>query len=766
MYTYAKSLASMNLFAKFTSFLITLFYLQQSYAIPSNLRLIGNGEMTKEMTLAFEADSMSNAKVYFDIVNHGTNLNGYANKQPVDESYLLMGMQSQIIRLKNLQPDTRYYFVVADNNGTTAVHYFETLPGNSQPLSIIAGGCSIKNRSIRINANKMVAKLLPHAVLFTGDFTDVGTYTQWDNWFSDWTYSFSHDGRITPIIPARGNHEANNDFLTMFFGIPSSGYYSTRLNDLLSVYSLNSEDYVTDYNAQTFWLEQRLSNENTRYKIVQYHKAIRPHTSLKSEGDVQYSYWPGVFEKYNVNLVIEGDATTIKQTWPIVSCTGGLNCEMGFKRDDENGIVYVGEGGWGSPIKTPDDIKAWTRDANSANQFKWIFVEPDKIDVRTVIYDNVVIVDTLNYSNRFTLPQNLQLWNPPNGNVIEIPYKYSDKPQLGNQYPYIDQTFVHLNPINLSVDAKDLYGVITKISFFINNTLINTDFAPPYQYNNWVPPGFGNYELTTLATNNTGDTATLATTFQVVQSYMVGSSKIKNKTNDAEEYANGKMDLFNWDLDFGYNGYSIGLRFTNINIPPEAIVTKAYLQLTSDEIKSVPTKLNIKAQKSVNAKEFKLDNGNISSRPLIQNSVDWKVDNWFVISENGIAQRSPDLSNMLNEIIGLPGYNFSTPIVLIVTGSGHRVGESTDGELTKSPVLYYEYYIKNPNDCATEMIIDQHTNLKAIPLLCKSISTSGSLIINQPNNNYQLSVSDGFEFNDGFEIHSNCSFIAEIKSCQ
>jgi len=753
----------MNLMAKLLALLIALFYLQPSYSTPTNLRLVGSGDMTTEMILAFEADSMANARVYYDVVSHGYDLSSYANSQAVDESYFLVGMQSQIIRLKNLQPDTRYYFVVADNSGSTAVHFFETLPDSLESLSIIAGGCSIKNRSVRINANRMVSKLLPHAVLFTGDFTDIGTYTEWDNWFSDWSYSFTLNGRITPIIPARGNHESNNNFLTMFFGIPAKGYYHTRLNDLLSVYTLNSEDFINNYDTQTFWLDQKLTNENSRYKIMQYHKSIRPHTTLKLEGDIQYCFWPRIFEKHKVDLVVEADATALKQTWPIVSCTGGLNCDLGFMRDDQNGIIYIGEGGWGSPIKTPDDIKSWTRDASSANQFKWIFVKPDKMEVRTVIYDNVIFVGFVSYSNRFALPFNIKLWNPPNGDLIEILYNDLSKPKIGNQFPYNNQTFVFLNPIDLSVDAKDLYGSITEVSFFLNNTLINTDFTPPFQYTGWMPTTFGKYTLTTLATNSAGNTSSFSTTFQVVQSYLSGSSTINNITNDAEEQANGKMDLFNWDLDFGYNGYSIGLRFTDINIPSNAIVTKAYLQLTSDEVKSIPTKLKINAQKSVDSKEFKLNNGNISSREITTNSVNWEVDEWTAISQNGIAQQSPDLSNIFNEIISLSGYTLSTPITLIITGSGHRASESTDGKRESAAQLHYEYYIKNPTDCSTDVVINMNTNLNTIPLISKSISTTGNLTI---NNNFQLNASNELKFNNGFGIGTNSSFQANIQPCQ
>lgn len=93
---------------------------------------------------------------------------------------------------------------------------------------------------------------------------------------------------------------------------------------------------------------------------------------------------------------------------------------QGFVRDDQKGTVYIGEGCWGAPLRAADDDKTWTRDSGSFNHFNWIFVDRDKIEVRTVKVDNAPEVGTLTDDTRFEVPANLDIWMPNNGDVITI----------------------------------------------------------------------------------------------------------------------------------------------------------------------------------------------------------------------------------------------------------------------------------------------------------------------------------------------------------
>ena len=125
-------------------------------------------------------------------------------------------MENRFSRLENLIPNTIYYFVIVDSEGTSREYSFETLPNDSRErISIIAGGDSRNYRDARQKANKMVAKLHPHLVMFGGDMTGGDNADQWIKWMNDWQLSISEQGRLTPIVTARGNHEYSNKTLSL-----------------------------------------------------------------------------------------------------------------------------------------------------------------------------------------------------------------------------------------------------------------------------------------------------------------------------------------------------------------------------------------------------------------------------------------------------------------------------------------------------------------------------------------------------------------------
>ena len=228
-----------------------------------------------------------------------------------------------------------------------------------------------------------------------------------------------------PIIAARGNHEGSNNSIYNLFDVPSSSvYYAITFGDnLIRTYTLNTEISISG--NQTTWLNNDLSaNNNVTWKIAQYHKPMRPHVSSKSEGNNQYNNWAQLFYNNDVRLVVECDAHTVKSTWPLRPSTSSGSDE-GFIRDDQKGTVYVGEGCWGAPLRSNDDNKTWTRNSGRFNQFKWIFVDAQKVETRTIRTDNASQVGEVSNSNVFQIPSNLDVWNPSNGSVITI-YKNND----------------------------------------------------------------------------------------------------------------------------------------------------------------------------------------------------------------------------------------------------------------------------------------------------------------------------------------------------
>lgn len=361
------------------------------------------------------------AAVYYGPVDYGINYTLYPNVKQIDKTVTYKGMNNNFARISGLKPNTAYYFVIKDSQGASSRYWFKTAPADTnERLSIIAGGDSRNNQTPRRNANKLVAKLRPHAVLFGGDMTSGGSNEEWATWFDDWQLTIGTDGRMIPVIAARGNHESSNLDIVNLFDVPSNDVYYglTFGGSLIRAYTLNSEAPVAG--SQTNWLSSDLiAHTNVIWKCAHYHRPMRPHVSSKPEMETIKTYWEPLFYQHGVKLVVECDAHVVKSTYPIRSSTEAGNDE-GFIRDDEKGVVYVGEGGWGAPLRSSNDNKNWTRNSGAFNQFNLIFVDKGKMEVRFIKVDNADNVGTVNDSDIFQLPSNLDVWAPSNGNVITI----------------------------------------------------------------------------------------------------------------------------------------------------------------------------------------------------------------------------------------------------------------------------------------------------------------------------------------------------------
>jgi len=395
---------------RFAFFLVFVFVVNVAQAKVDKLRLIWNDDPATTMTIGWNQANGKQAVVEYqekkdDVANFDN-----AEKARPSRITVYKNMYNYFTRLKNLQPNTSYWFRITDSEGTSKTYWFTTAPDNEDArLSFIAGGDSRSNSGVRQNGNRMVAKLNATAILFAGDMTHHSYPDEWKKWFDDWQLTVSENGRMTPIIAARGNHEYSNSDIYLLFDVPSSRiYYSIGFcKNLFRVFTLNTE--ITMTGTQTRWLRKDLEqHKDVVWKVAQYHKPVRPHIARKAEGVKQYKKWVPLFEKYKVRVAIECDSHTHKITFPIKSSSGSGN-EEGFVRDDKNGIVYVGEGCWGAPLQNNDDLKSWTRDSYRVNQFKWMFVDKNTVELRTVEFDNVNETGALNSDTRFDMPSNIKL---------------------------------------------------------------------------------------------------------------------------------------------------------------------------------------------------------------------------------------------------------------------------------------------------------------------------------------------------------------------
>ncbi len=393
----------------------------------------------------------TNATVYFGPTDFGTTYLSYPSNKTIDRTQNHKGLNNQFARLTGLTPNTIYYFVIHDDQGTSARMIFKTLPDDANiPITFIAGGDSRTGifgefeysqcRPRRQEANKLVAKISPSFITFSGDYVYSipgvipSTNAAWADWFSDWQLTITPDGKLIPLIPAFGNHEQTDDVYNMFDVPNNSTYYSLGIGgNLLRIYTLNSE--LSCDATQQSWLSNdlQLHTNNTSepyWKFVQYHYPFVPHANY-TPNTTNSACWATLFQDYKVKLIAESHAHIIKTTWPIVTSTAS-GSDNGFIRDDINGIVYIGEGSWGAPLRdlyttySADAAFNWTRNQEKIPGFQIVCISKESIEVRVAKFDNVASVGQVNIIDPpCTLPSNITLWNPSNGSVVTINYPNS-----------------------------------------------------------------------------------------------------------------------------------------------------------------------------------------------------------------------------------------------------------------------------------------------------------------------------------------------------
>lgn len=175
---------------------------------------------------------------------------------------------------------------------------------------------------------------------------------------------------------------------------------------------------------------------------------------------------------------------------------------------------------------------------------------------------------------------------------------------------------------------------------------------------------------------------------------------VNSSTDDAEENAStGAMSLTSNDLEMPWDGakrQQMGMRFQNVTIPSGVTITKAYIQFTADRADAGGVvNLTVKGQKATAPVLFSTTSYDISSRARTTANVNWLPSSWTTAGESGASQRTPDLSVILQELIGQAGWASGNPVVLIIEDNSgdnraFRAARTFDGS-SGAPVLHVEY---------------------------------------------------------------------------
>ncbi len=176
--------------------------------------------------------------------------------------------------------------------------------------------------------------------------------------------------------------------------------------------------------------------------------------------------------------------------------------------------------------------------------------------------------------------------------------------------------------------------------------------------------------------------------------------RVDQSRDDAEEcLPTGNMYTNSSDLELVHEtpggtcddaDQAVGTRFQDVTIPPESTIASTWIEFTgaNEPRPDSIANLTFYGQDSDNTFRFSGNNGNITNRPKTSASVDWNnLSGWQV----GEKYRTPDLSEIVQEIIDLPGWESGNSLAMITEGSGVVVAEAWDGEPNNAPLLRVEY---------------------------------------------------------------------------
>lgn len=170
-------------------------------------------------------------------------------------------------------------------------------------------------------------------------------------------------------------------------------------------------------------------------------------------------------------------------------------------------------------------------------------------------------------------------------------------------------------------------------------------------------------------------------------------ARVTTSSDDAEEDIIGRVFLESTDLELvlDRSNQIVALRFNEIEIPPQASITAAYIQFQVARASTGPAALVIEGEAADNAAPFSDTEGNLSARPKTDMSVSWSPEPWLVEAATGPNQRSSDLAPVVQEIILRPGWKSGNSMAFFLSGSGIRIAEPYDGLPYAAPLLHVEY---------------------------------------------------------------------------
>ncbi|MFB6214334.1 MAG: purple acid phosphatase family protein, partial [Candidatus Bipolaricaulia bacterium] len=122
------------------------------------------------------------------------------------------------VKLDGLTPGVEYVYRTVKDSGDEEVNYFGSLKDEARDFSFfVYGDTRTCPRRHRLVASEMALDPFdPSFIIHTGDLVESPVSNNW----SDFFWAIEPFGKSTPLVPALGNHERNDDSYYNAFELP------------------------------------------------------------------------------------------------------------------------------------------------------------------------------------------------------------------------------------------------------------------------------------------------------------------------------------------------------------------------------------------------------------------------------------------------------------------------------------------------------------------------------------------------------------------
>jgi len=275
------------------------------------------------------------------------------------------------LALSGLDPGWEYVYRV-DGTDRGEVNYFGSPDSDTGSFSFfVYGDTRTCPRRHRLVASEMALDPLdPAFIIHTGDLVESPVSPNWADFF----WAIEPFSKSTPLVPALGNHERNDDSYYRAFELPAGGgdygeqWYSFSYGPAKFIVLDSNADQIglTDFMEERKWLEEELKDNTSPVTVVVFHHPI--YSSRYSTGIDKglADSWGTLFEKYGVDLVFNGHVHS-------------------YERSVKNGVTYVVTGGGGAPTGNLSSRFDFSRKAKGDSlHYVRVLVREKKIQLQMV----------------------------------------------------------------------------------------------------------------------------------------------------------------------------------------------------------------------------------------------------------------------------------------------------------------------------------------------------------------------------------------------